>query len=144
MIQNFAARHRIIIPNQIDSVLRREDIVRAADSVYLHSPLNVRNAPTNNVVMDLSQQSAPAMTKMSLIQNPGLANTAAFGYQTVGSNVATTSIVPQVMTHTFAPQPLMQTFAYPNGPVSSTSMADILAPSMTTIQPPLTTIATNR
>jgi hypothetical protein len=142
MVQNFAARHHTTIPTQIDSVLRREDIVRAADSVYLHSPLTVGNASANSAAASLSY-SMPAMAKMSLIGSPALATTATFGHQTISSNVAT-SIIPQAMNHTFAPQS-MQTFTHTNGPVSQTPVVGILPTSMTTIQSPsTTTITTNR
>jgi hypothetical protein len=77
---------------------------------------------------------------MSLIGNH---NIATFGHQTAGSNLQNTNIVPQIISHTFAPQPVMQTFAQANGPIPSTPVADILPTLMTTIQPPPSTIAIN-
>lgn len=132
MVQNFAARYRTTIPSQIDSVLRREDIVRAVDSVYLH--------PAGPGVAQLSSEETLAnqLNKVSIgsvAPSQAMVGTANFGQGTITHQHAT-SIAP-AMVQTLAPQQLIQTFAPTKLQVPPTPISSISGLSPTTHNVPL-------
>lgn len=103
LIQNFAARFHVSIPAQVDSVLRREDIVRGGDSIYLHSPTS-GSAPVSSI----TEVATPTKTTDAL--NSGLFHTfAPKPFQQVQvQNIPTTPIKSIIQ-----PQKLMRTVRGP-------------------------------